>query len=490
MATEQRAKRYLRRLIIGAGLAVPTLSLIPFGSYWLWQNGYLLYWGLAAAATTSLAFLYQRRMLQPRPTEKAKAVDPDDLPSGHWSPGEQQAWAGVIELSDRSEPKHLSSRDEAINLGLRTVETVARRLHPDVDDPLWQFTVPEALALVESVSTRLRPMIVDNVPLGDRLTVAQLLDLYKWRGALDVANRAYDVWRVVRLVNPVAAATQEARERLTKQMLDWGKDQVTRRIVKAYVREVGRAAIDLYGGRLSIETKGPVTALNGVDVGDGEVRRRARPLHLVLTGRDPDRLTRLLHALATDSRFYTTTTYADGHDAVEVERDGISEPIVIAIATLDEARSRAALPPQLEHADIVVATGPEVDRTVALANARLADHFARRQHLAAPVLVAAVDDGAPVENSSTASRAALAGALGLPESRVAMLPDGGADYGPAAAAAVWSVVEGVRCDGKRVQLLRALADAKSERGWGRVFRQIGNAGRSIYSQALDRDAPR
>ena len=56
----------------------------------------------------------------------------------------------------------------------------------------------------------------------------------------------------VRLVNPATAITNEARERLSRALFQWGREHVMRRLVEAYVEEVGRAAIDLYGGRLRI----------------------------------------------------------------------------------------------------------------------------------------------------------------------------------------------------------------------------------------------
>ena len=59
----------------------------------------------------------------------------------------------------------------------------------------------------------------------------------------------------MRLVNPLTAATQEMRERLSGQMLQWGRAHVTQRLAHAYVTEVGRAAIDLYGGRLRVSAR-------------------------------------------------------------------------------------------------------------------------------------------------------------------------------------------------------------------------------------------
>ena len=54
-------------------------------------------------------------------------------------------------------------------------------------------------------------------------------------------------------LNPISAATQELRERFTRQIYDMGREHLARRLARAFVKEVGRAAIDLYGGNLRIE---------------------------------------------------------------------------------------------------------------------------------------------------------------------------------------------------------------------------------------------
>ena len=51
---------------------------------------------------------------------------------------------------------------------------------------------------------------------------------------------------------PVSAVTQELRERFTRQIYDAGREHLARRLARAFVREVGRAAIDLYGGSLRV----------------------------------------------------------------------------------------------------------------------------------------------------------------------------------------------------------------------------------------------
>jgi hypothetical protein len=80
-----------------------------------------------------------------------------------------------------------------------------------------------------------------------------------------MAVKAYDLWRVIRLLNPAAALANEVRERIAGQLMEHGREELAKRLARAYVETVGGAAIDLYGGRLmpkdmGLASQGPITA--------------------------------------------------------------------------------------------------------------------------------------------------------------------------------------------------------------------------------------
>ena len=59
---------------------------------------------------------------------------------------------------------------------------------------------------------------------------------------------------------PRSAATQELRERFTRQIYEAGREHLARRPgARAFVKEVGRAAIDLYGGSLRVTSADSAT---------------------------------------------------------------------------------------------------------------------------------------------------------------------------------------------------------------------------------------
>jgi hypothetical protein len=243
----------LRLFFVFLGLLLPTLALIPLGSLWLWQHGYLIYWAVATLLCTVLAYAFERWTLGGAAKtaiddvvgtdiEILDPIDDDPLRAG--------AKVAVDLFAKDANTRTILTWNDLLNTGLETVEIVAKIYHPDRKDPMLRFTVPEALTLVEQVSGRLRPVFEGTIPLGNRLTVAQFAQVYRWRGIYDSAGRAWSIWRLARTINPVTAATYEMREKLSHSLFQWVKGSISGRLVRAYILEVGGAAIDLYSGEL------------------------------------------------------------------------------------------------------------------------------------------------------------------------------------------------------------------------------------------------
>jgi uncharacterized protein len=261
MTKVTRATGLARFILVVSALLLPTLSLLPIGGLYLWEKGLLLWWAVAAFLCVLLATVAQRLLIGPA-SAPATGIDLSAPPSHEaWSPLETLAWGDVRAIAVSANLDQISDPQTFFDLGLKTIETVAHRLHPEKSDALWQFTLPEALTICERVSRRLAVSVTTHVPFGDSMTLAQFWAIYRWRRGLEVVERAYDLWRMLRLANPATALTHEARDRLSRALVKWGQEHVSRRITEAFVEEVGQAAIDLYGGRL----KGPPAEEPGGD---------------------------------------------------------------------------------------------------------------------------------------------------------------------------------------------------------------------------------
>lgn len=258
------ARRSTVIILLIAGLTLPSLSLLPLGGLYLWEKGWLLYWAVGALGAILIVGSLQWLLLRPA-SNQSHVIEATLGADEHWSPAERAAWGDIRMMAKSIDPSTLTDWDDVFDLSTRVVRATATRLHPGSAEPEWNFTLPEALAMSEQVSRRLRRFVGETVPFGDRLTVAQFLAIYRARRFIDLADKAYDLWRIVRLLNPATAVTNEARERLTRAVYNWGKEHVTRRVLERFVEEIGRAAIDLYGGRLRV-VDAPLTIDDAVPI--------------------------------------------------------------------------------------------------------------------------------------------------------------------------------------------------------------------------------
>src|SRR5262249_25377849 len=125
---------YSRFVLLVIALLLPAASLIPFGSLWLWEHGYIVYWAIGTCILVAAGYHLQKRLIAPVRPPLQEEVDS----SGNmdWTPDQEEAWSDVQRLAAGVEAERIISRDAALNLALETIEVVAKRLHPERGDPL------------------------------------------------------------------------------------------------------------------------------------------------------------------------------------------------------------------------------------------------------------------------------------------------------------------------------------------------------------------
>jgi len=288
----------LRRMwafLVGLSLlALPFLALIPLGILWLWQEGWLLWWLIGAAILALVGYLpawWWRRSQR----EQMRAADddervPDSDQGTEWSPRELQAWQEVRQIAADADPDIVTDRDRLLGAARETIERVAMHYHPDERDPIWSFTVPELLMLTERVSVRLRAVVTDHVPAAHLVEAGHLLRIWGYKPMAVTGARVFrhlhNAWRVTRMTNPVAALLAEARQRLVGAAMTEAGEWLRTEGARIWVEEVGRAAIELYSGRLriDIERLHELAATEGAGQGVSEAGLPG-PLRVLVAGR-------------------------------------------------------------------------------------------------------------------------------------------------------------------------------------------------------------
>lgn len=492
---------YSRAALLAVALLLPAASLIPFGSLWLWERGYIVYWAVGTCIVVTSIYYLQKRLLvsmPAAPSDDSRA----DLGNQSWTPHQAQAWEDVTQLAASVTAERMTSRDAVLALGLEAIEVVAKRLHPERRDPLLQFTVPEALAVVERASVNLRGFLVSSFPLGDRVTVAQLMWLYRWRGALGLAEKGYDLWRIVRLLNPVSAATQELRERFTRQIYDMGREHLARRLARAFVKEVGRAAIDLYGGTLRVmpeRVRTHVTHASRKDLAASDVRD-AEPVRILVAGQTGAGKSSLVNALANAVEAVVDALPSTARfTAYHLTHEGLPAALIVDSPGLTGADRPDTLIEAASDCDLLlwVCSATRAARAIdAVALSDIRAHFAAQPNRRRPPMLLVLthvdalrpfgeweppyDLAAPRSKSQSILGAMQAAGTELGFEANAIVPVRvDIAIAPYNIDTVWAKIIELMPEVQRARLLRTLGDIRSAYDWRSVLSQAVNAGRVI-----------
>jgi uncharacterized protein len=497
-----RLRRYWPEALLSLALALPWLVLLPLGMIWLWQGGYVWMWAIAAAllglAAWPLAVFVRRRAN----AEARIALGEIAEPSRGWNAVEQAAWADVQALADTTAPFTFIEVDALVAGARQTIETVARRYHPDARAAWAQFSLPEFLLLTERLSRDVRREALRYIPGVRAMRLSHLLWVQRQNELAQTGWRwGFGLWRMVRAaINPLQAVSQETKDMLMEKTARVLSYRLRTYATRLLILEVGRAAIDLYSGRLALsEDELPAARARDMAGAAGP----PAPVRIVLIGQVNAGKSSLLNAMAQEIRSAVgpvpITIQAQEH-MLEVEgRPAVS---LVDTAGIDErAGTVSELLTQAERADLILwvasATQParEPDRkALEKVRTRAKAELARRS---APVLLALThvdelrpakewtppyDVTAPDVPKARAIRAALDAAartLDLPVEAIVpvALPPGQKPYN---LDALWGRIALELDEAKLVQLDRLRVGQQGIR-LRDVASQLGEAGRAIVT---------
>ena len=205
--------------------------------------------------------------------------------------------------------------------------------------------------------------------------------------------------------------THEARERLSKAMLQWGRAHVLRGLAETFVEEVGRAAIDLYGGRLKLRLLTPLETVEEVPQPLDQ-----KPLVILVAGGTPIERAEAL-ALIEACR------------VAEPLRSGL-EPRISAVERRTP-KALEALIAEAREADILLMLATNADAVVALAG--IGNFFRAAHALVEPALIlASISRGDEPGLAADMVEAAVNAYSGKVIAELEIqLPPAEDDYGPA-----------------------------------------------------------
>ena len=494
--------------------SLPYAAVLIAGWIWLYQQGWLLAWGLVSALLLGGAAWINARYRKPISSPAAADAPADPL----WSPRAEAAWQDVeaysIEVRESATP--LDDPKRAWELFQEVLQRVARRYHPESTNPMLEVPIPHVLMVMELVSRDLRTSVVQNLPGSHLVTIndlrwfqqaavqsAKYQKLYAW---------GYNAFRVARLVwNPANALTREMANQTVVSWVDQGKTEAKNWLIDLLIRKAGFYAIELYSGKLSVEPARLAAYQTSTSVAQlehaatQEKAETAEPLRILIIGQVKAGKSSLVNALFGEVRAAVDIVpRTKGLTPYTLEKEGLPRALLYDTAGYDEAGAKTFLQKaqeQILQCDLVLlvcsaqSAARQSDRQ--LLDAIRQEFQARPDHPMPPVVVVMthIDRLRPfaewnppydIAHPHTPKAEQIAAALSAISTDLGVVPW---QVVPVCLAEgrIYNVNEGLTPtilqrlpEAQRVRYLRCLQEFRDEYRWSQLWDQAVTAGQVLY----------
>lgn len=308
--------------------ALPWLGLIALGIFWLAENDWLLpFVGITLSLTLVLRLVLLLVRNRRRMREKA-TTNEDYTPLVAANPAWTERELSVFDALCAGIPRNPRPWGELQQSALDMLEEAAKQFSGGKKGAL-DFSVPEALLLADRVIIRLRHDLRDMVPFLDRISLKSIFWLWKNKGWLTWAGRA---WRVKRMItNPPGAILQEIQGAVTSGADGGEFKNISVAIVQQIVlEEIARAAVDLHSGHLRFTDE----ELLEIELGSADIDKRIlarpdEPIRLLVIGQVSAGKSTVINCLA-GSAIAETDMAPTTPDLIrhEMKIDGISYSVI------------------------------------------------------------------------------------------------------------------------------------------------------------------
>ncbi len=483
-----------RSWVLAALFLGPFVAYIGLGLLWLRERGWL--WVLAASVA-SVASGVVFTLLASRWTKARREFLPPidwEVP-GTFSDFDRQAWSLVEAEAERGDSlamADLTRFDTYVETGRHLASRLAAHYHPLTSDPIEHVAVVELITALELAAEDLAGLC-RQIPGGDLVTPADWKRAVVAAGYLQKASDLYTY--LLPVINPMVGIPRLASQHLmVKPAWKNMQQNVLRWFFRAFVNRLGTHLVELYSGRLVIGAD-RYRKLTRKSIGFRlEADAALGTLTVAIAGGKSVARTRLAAALrqtlagdATKFRDEILVSHGEeaGLDLLRKARLVEVEPYSSSPGGHESARDRSTRRHAVEQAveaDLLIVV---IDPAAASqhADAAFLTAWSQWYHdhpgLAIPpaLAVGASADAAWLGATRSALPSVVTEVVGL---------DLGADASQTSLSNLLGPLSRLAHRAERNALIRQLRDASARSRAGRLFRQVGQHGRSLWKTLQER----
>ncbi len=293
--------------------------MIPYGAglWWLYEQDYMIHWLILILFISLVMALVGR--IASSGGHDIQGIPPDE----NAADAEKRARETLQNLIDSVTADDLDSAKDLERLLRRVLSAVAGAWNPGSTHAELRFTLPEALALSEHLSSRLGTAIREDLPILQHVQIAHAIQINR---GLKPAQGIWKIYRVGRfLFNPVGSVVAELRRGVLQSLTPLAVESIKTKAAALLVRETGESAILLYSGRLRREMKQltPEIPVLPPEPATG-------PLTLLITGKPNAGKSSFINALSGTSRILVSPLPCEaGFTPYALEEETAGELILI-----------------------------------------------------------------------------------------------------------------------------------------------------------------
>lgn len=313
---------------------LPFLGFMGLGLYWLWEHNWLYQASGIAIANSLLIFVLLRSRSE---KIKSKNKKPSVIFSDeNWIDNEKLVSNALETVKERwinNPALFINFKKNAVQLTMEVLFIVAKHFHANSKSkyPLLAFSLPILLKFITLVCNDIQREVLDRIPgshtlnLGELLLAKELFD-----GAMVVKN-IYDAGKSY---NVFSFLMWKMNSLLDGKSISYIKPEISQFVVSKYVDILGKYAIQLYSGQITLDDIDPTSILTSDSKADkkacAENEKTLEPLRILVLGQVSSGKSSLINALFGEVKSAVSVLPTTSEITPYIlERDGLQQAIIL-----------------------------------------------------------------------------------------------------------------------------------------------------------------